>query len=64
MFFVWVFFQSCVCSLGKEKTFIIKDWDQNQKARKLYRIVLLAAQYASEKLSGSGVVALRNSEVV
>lgn len=53
----------CVCSLGKEKTFISKGWDQNHKMRKFYKIVLLAAQHASEKLSGFGVITLRNSEI-
>lgn len=53
----------CVCSLGRETTFISKGWDQNHKVRKFYKIVLLAAQHASEKLSGFGVITLRNSEI-
>lgn len=61
--FFWGIFCVCVCSLGKETTFISKGWDQNHKVRKFYKIVLLAAQHASEKLSGFGVIALRNSEI-
>lgn len=53
----------CVCSLGKETSFISKGWDQNHKVRKFYKIGLLAAQHASEKLSGFGVITLRNSEI-
>jgi len=45
-------------------TFIIKDWNQNCKAREFYQIVLLASQHASGKLSGFGAVTLRNSEIV
>lgn len=64
-FYCYVFGDFCVyvCCLGKETTFISKGWDQNHKVRKFYKIISLAAQHASEKLSGFEVITLRNSEI-